>query len=200
MTNDHPNAASRVYAGSLFDLAKSTGGKQRVEQAAEELGAIVELTRADKRFAQFLAAPGITPGQREQSLRKIFKGRVSEQTLHFLLVLNEKHRLGELGGVAAAFDELLQQHFGVVEADVFTAEPLGAEDLRGVSDRLAKALGKQVVAHNYAEPAMLGGIKVRIGDQLVDASLSTRLRKMKDQIRKGGLDALRSNMGRVLGA
>ena len=198
MITEQPNAASRVYAQSLFELATAKGGKALVETCADELEAIVELARGDAKFAQFLSTPAITAVARVASLRKMFHGRVSPQTCNFLLVLADKGRLGAIGAVAASYDELVQAHFGVVEADVFTAAPLPPEELKAVSDKLANVLGKQVVAHNYIEQAMIGGVKIRIGDQLLDGSIATQLRRMKDQLSREGLSKVRNRAGAIV--
>jgi F-type H+-transporting ATPase subunit delta len=194
-----PSAASRVYARSFFDLAMSQGGRNSVEDLMGELEEVVELTRSNLRFAEFLSHPGITSEQRKKSLTRIFQGRVSELTYRFLLVLNEKGRISALPAVVASMDELAQQAFGRVEVDVFTAQPVAGGDLASLRSRLSQSLGKDVIVHPYTDASMLGGVKIKLGDQLVDASLATRLRKMKDQVSRSGGSTLRSRIGRMLG-
>jgi len=78
----------------------------------------------------------------------------------------------------------VQEQFGRIEVDVFTAAPLGRDQLGGLQKSIQTALGKEPVLHPYTEPAMIGGVKLRIGDQLIDGSVATRLRRMKRDLQQ----------------
>lgn len=195
-----PDAVANVYARSLFDLAHESGGRGVVEGVLGELEDILEVARATPSFAELLSSRVVPANRREQSLRRILQGRASDLCLRFMLVLNRKDRLGSLPQIAEAFDAIAQQAFGRVEVDVITASELPAGEVPALRDRLSKALSKDVVVHTYVEPAMLGGVKLRVGDRLVDGSIQTRLRRMKDQLAGSGLASLRSRMDRTLGS
>lgn len=194
-----PDALSAIYAKSLFELAESQGGAQTVAQCLDELEAVLEIARGDARFGEFLSSRVLPREKREASLKKILGGRVSDLTLRFLLVLNNKERLASLPAIASAFDRVVQERFGRVEVDVFTATPVSADEIRSIRDRLASTLGKEVIVHPYTDPAMIGGVRMRIGDQLIDGSIATRLRKMRDQLATDGAVAVRSRASRILG-
>lgn len=198
LIESQPDALARVYAKALFELANSGGGRERAEETLGELEEIVELARADARFGEFLSSRALGVAAREQALTKIFKFRVSDLTLNFLLVINRKGRLGALPSFAAALDSMVQSQFGRVEVDVFTAEPLDAQALADTRARLSRTLGKDVVVHPYVEPAMIGGVKFRIGDRLLDASMATRLRKVREQLDGQGAAAARARISRIL--
>jgi len=140
----------------------------------------------------------VASASREASLRSIFEGRVSELTLKFLLLLNSKGRLTHLPAIIAAFDQRVQDALGRVEVDVYTAEPMDTEQRDSVGERIASKLGKQIALHTYVEPAMIGGIKIRIGDRLIDDSLATRLRRVRDRVARDGGAALRARAQRVI--
>jgi len=194
-----PNAVSQIYAKSLFELAEAKGGRGTIETCLSELEDILELARKNPRFGEFLASPTLAADDRETSLVKIFHGRLSELTLNFLRVLNDKGRLSQLPRIAAAFDSIAQERFGRVEVDVFTVAPLSAEESENIRGRLSRSLAKDVVLHPYVDANMIGGIKFRIGDQLVDASLATQVRNIQDQFDGNGLSQLRSRFDRILG-
>jgi F-type H+-transporting ATPase subunit delta len=111
---------------------------------------------------------------------------VTDLTLRFLLVLNEKGRLGHLETISDAYDQLVHAAFGRVEVDVFTAAPLGAGQLDSIRSRIGAILGKEPVLYTYADPAMIGGLKLRIGDQLIDGSVASRLRRIKHSLLASG--------------
>ena len=119
-----------VYARSLYELAHEAGGLEKVEEIYGELDAIVEMTRADSNLREFFSSPILGKGAREQTLRSVFENRVSDMLLRFLLVANDKGRLGELDHIAGAMDAMLQDAHGRIEVDVYTAsEDQIGEDL-----------------------------------------------------------------------
>lgn len=199
LIDSQPDALSAIYAKSLIDLADSQGGRTTIETILGELEDVLELARSDKQFGEFLGSRVLGAKDRSEALTRIFTGRVHKLTLNFLLTLNRKGRLSHLPAVVASFDSLVQAKFGRVEVDVFTAAPMGQDELRDVKTHLSGALGKDVIVHPYVDGAMLGGIKFRIGDQLVDGSLATRLRKMRDQIENAGSAELRARLDRLFG-
>lgn len=194
------DAVAAVYAKSLYELADEADGLDKVGDIYDELIAIVEMTRADSNLHEFFSSPIIGVGRREQSLHTIFDGRISDLLLRFLLVTNEKGRLGHLEQIAGAYDALVQEAYGRVEVDLVTAssEDLPHELIESVKNRVQAVLGKEPVLHHYSEPAMIGGIKLRIGDQLVDGSVATRLRRMREEILGEGLTEVRAETSRFL--
>lgn len=182
------DAVSRTYARSLYELAEGAGA-DKVREIAEELADIVELARSDRTFGEFLQSPIVDSAKRRQSLQTIFGDRVTDLTLRFLLVLNDKGRLSHLESIVAAYEALVDEAHGRIEVDLWTAAPMGEEQLATVTDRIREALGKEPVVHAYTDESMMGGIKLRIGDQLVDGSLATRLRRLRQELlREGGSD------------
>ena len=193
-----PDAVAEIYARSVFELALERGGRELTERVAAELEAILDLARQDKRFGEFLASRILPMAKREASLGRILKDRCDKLTCDFLLTLNRKGRLGHLPAITAALDQIVQDRFGRVEVDVYTAAPMPRPDLTALRDRLAGALGKEVVVHPYTDESMIGGVRLRIGDQLVDASLSSKLRRMRDRLAREGAANLRGRMRSVL--
>jgi F-type H+-transporting ATPase subunit delta len=194
----HTDAISLVYGRSLYELAHEAGGEEKILEVADELEQICELTRADRMFREFMASPIIDEQRRGECLRRIFSDRVTDLTLRFLLVLNDKERLGHLEAIAAAYDHLVQDAFGRVEVDLFTPSLLGDEQMEQIKQRVRDALGREPVLHRYAEPEMLGGLKLRIGDQLIDGSVATRLRRMRSTLLRSGPAAFQGSIDHML--
>jgi len=197
-TSPHIDAVARVYARSLFELAREAGGPEKVSEVAEELESICELSRSDRGFREFMASPIIEPKRRAEALRRIFGNRVTDLTLRFLLVLNGNRRLGHLESINAAFDRLVQESLGRVEVDIFTAAPLGEDQMRFVRDRIREAIGRDPVLHGYTDTTMIGGLRLRIGDRMIDGSVSSRLRRMKNQILAKGSARLRERFDHIM--
>lgn len=175
-----PDALAKVYARSLFEVAEKDAGG--AESILGELEDILEIARNNRDFSELLASRLIDAGKRDASLVRTFQGRVSPATLSFLRLLNRKGRLGHLAPIVGALDAIVQQRFGRIEVDVFTAAPVNHSELDSIRRRLNESLGKDVVIHPYTDASMLGGIKLRIGDQLIDASVRAELRRMRDRL------------------
>jgi F-type H+-transporting ATPase subunit delta len=198
LTHSEPDALARIYAGSLFDLAKQHGGPQACESALGELEDILELARSNPNFGEFLASMILSAKERELSLVKILKGRVSDLTYKFFQVLNEKDRLGHLPAIVAAFEQMVQHAYGRVEVDVYTAAPIDQREADAIRARLHAMLGKEPVVHAYVEPDMIGGIRVQVGDQLIDGSIRTQLRRLRDNIASTGGAEIRAKAARLI--
>jgi len=198
LSEARPDALAETYARSLFELSEARGGQAAIESTLAELEEILEMARGNPAFSEFLSSLALPSSKRGESLKKIFKGRVSDLTAHFLLVLNDKGRLSHLPSIAAAFDAQVQKFFGRVEVDVYTAGPISAEELRAIKDRFQQVIGKEAIIHPYTDGSMLGGVKIRIGDHLIDGSLATQLRRMREQLNTSGSAALRARTEEVI--
>jgi F-type H+-transporting ATPase subunit delta len=192
------SALAQVYARSLFQLAQEKAGRDGAEHTLSELEAILELGRGNPAFGEFLSSRALSVTDRAESLNRILRSRLSDTTVDFLQVLNVKGRLAALPSIVAAYDNLVQESFGRIEVDVFTAEPMD-EGLRSLlKSRLQGVLGKELILHTYLDGNMIGGIKLRIGDQLIDGSVATQLRSMQDLLSKDGMSSLRARIGQII--
>jgi F-type H+-transporting ATPase subunit delta len=191
-----PDALAKVYAKGLFEASENKPGG--AEAVLGELEDILEMARADKDFSEVLASRLIDADKRDASLVRLFKGRVSETTLNFLRLLNQKGRLGHLAPITGALDAMVQERFGRVEVDVFTAAPVGQSELESIRRRLAETLGKEIVLHPYTDASMIGGIRIRMGDQLIDASVRAELIRLRDRL-LGQTGSVRARSRDILG-
>jgi len=194
----HTDAIAQVYAKSLYELADDAGGRDKIVELAEELEQICELARGDRTFREFLASPIINTKARGEAIRRIFHGRVTDLALRFLLVLNNKARLRRLESISAAFDQLVHEALGRVEVDIYTPGPLGPEQLDTIKRRIQAALGKDPVLYSYTDAAMIGGVRLRIGDQLIDGSVASRLRRLRQHLLTSGGSAVRQRLDRII--
>jgi F-type H+-transporting ATPase subunit delta len=147
---------------------------------------------------EFFSSPIVDRDARAVSLRRIFSNRVTDITLRFLLVLNQKGRLNVLESIAGAYDRLVQEAFGRIEVDVITSAPLDRDQMQALHRRIHDALGREPVLHPYIDATMIGGLKLRIGDQLIDGSVASKLRRMKREILTDGSSRLREQLGRFI--
>jgi F-type H+-transporting ATPase subunit delta len=188
-----------VYAQSLLEVCDKMGGNAVAEACASELRDLAEIIRGDRKFAEFLKTPIVGNDKRKSALEKIVKGRVSDLVFRFVMVLANHGRAGRIVDVADAFDALLQERLGRVEVDMFTVDGKASDDvIATVKARVKDAFAKDAVLHQYSDPNMIGGVKLRIGDQLIDASVATQLRNMRETVSTRGTGTIRSRLGDFL--
>jgi F-type H+-transporting ATPase subunit delta len=195
--SNHADALARIYARSLFEMAMAAGGDPAVEEALDELEQIVA-AQADPAFARFIGSAMIAKSRRKELLQKAFKGRVSDLTLRFLLVLNANNRLSRFNSIVAAFNELHEQHYGRMPVEIITAGPLGDEQLQMLKQKIQAVLGSEPILHQSVDPSMIGGLKVKVGDRLIDGSVSGRLRRMRHGLLTTGQAAVRQRTASVV--
>jgi len=173
---------ARIYARSLFDLCNDAGGRDKIMEVADELEQVCELVRSDAGFREYLDSPVIDTARRGLGVRTIFENRVTDLLLRFLLVLNTNGRLGRVETIQAAFDELVQEAWGRVEVDVWTATELDDDSRARLGSRLHEVLNKEPVLHCWTDASLIGGVRIRIGDRLIDGSVAARLKQFEQSL------------------
>jgi F-type H+-transporting ATPase subunit delta len=170
------------YAQALFDLAKDQNQIEPVEADLKSLKAAL----ADSRDLQILlASPAFDAEAKGKGLSAIAeRAGFHPTTKKFIGLLAANGRAGGLASVITAFERLSAEHRGVVSAQVTTAVPLTAAQSKGVAQALRQALGKDPEIETRVDPAILGGIKVRVGSRLFDASLKSKLDSLKFALKR----------------
>ena len=187
------DAVAQVYARSLFELAYEAGGLPVIETSSLELEEIAGLMDGDARFGEFMRSIVIPVERKRETLRQIFgEDRVSDLVLRFLLVLNDKERLGHLPEIAQAFRDLYWDMIGRIDVEATTAKPLEDAESQRVIELIRNAIGKEAVLRNKVDESMIGGLRLRIGDRLIDASVATRLARMRESLTKTGSETARA--------
>lgn len=172
-------SGARVYARSMLELANENG---QAETLGAELRGIGEILSANPTFAEMLANPALGAEERKELLVRTFGGKVSPLLANLLGVLNSRGRAGMLGGVAAAYDVLLDAQLGKVEVDVTVAQRLGDEELEEVRRSVSASLGKNAVVRQHVDESIIGGLILRVQDRLIDASVKQQLQSIRRQL------------------
>ncbi|MCA9212551.1 MAG: ATP synthase F1 subunit delta [Planctomycetales bacterium] len=167
-----------TYAKALLGAT----GSENAEGVADELDAIVdEVLDRISGVEPLLASPRIDVHEKSQMVDRIFGGRVSDDVLKFLKVLNRHGRLDCLRQVAAAVRQGVNQSRGRIAVSVTTAEPVDS----GVTDRIAEVLrsrlGSEVDLKASVNPALIGGLVVKIGDKVFDGSVANKLARLRTE-------------------
>ncbi len=193
------NSLTRVYAESLFELAEEEGGLPNCETVGLELGQVAAAAAGEPAFQEFLRSPVVSMVDKEKTLRRIFgDGAVSDLMLRFMLVLNKKNRLDQIIGIDEAYTEVLWERTGRIEVEVSSAEPLDEKMAEVVRRRIGESLGKEAVLRNTVDNELIGGLKLRVGDRMIDASVATRLGRIRESLNTRGAEAVRARIGSMI--
>ena len=174
--------AGQRYAKALFDLAVET----KVLPAVEADLASLKKAYADSAdLRRLLASPAFSAADKGAGLKAIAtKAKFNATTIKFLGVLSANGRPSELPSIIASFQALAAKARGAVSAEVTSAMPLTPAQAKGVAAALRTALGKDPEITTRVDPALLGGLKVRVGSRLFDASLKSRLDSLKFALKR----------------
>lgn len=180
------NIAALRYAKALFNLAKSAG-PQAMETYGRELGLMVDALGASPDLRQVFRSPAFSAEEKKAVLRDIGKlvGISSAATQNFLNLLTDKGRLGSLEDIFSAYSALLDDFQGVIRGELFTAIELPESRREEILERLAQKLGRKPALDFEVDDAIIGGVILKIGDKVLDASLRAQLTLLKDQIKRG---------------
>jgi F-type H+-transporting ATPase subunit delta len=177
-TKTHNSPTAVTYARSLLELAQE---KRIADPIGQELAAIAEILAANPNFLAFLRDPAISQEERSRVVDKVLKPQVNPLLANFLGVAASHNRLGILDEIAQAYNDLLDDLLGKIEVDVTVSQKLTDDQLEQVRQRVSAALKKDAVVHQYVDESIIGGMVLRVGDQLIDASVRSQLETMKRQ-------------------
>jgi F-type H+-transporting ATPase subunit delta len=170
------------YARALFDLAQDQGATAQVEADLISLKQAITESR-DLRI--LLESPAFSSEDKAKGLAAIANtAEFQPTTRKFLGLLAANGRASALGAVIDGFAKLAADARGEVQAQVTTAVPLTPAQSQGVAQALRQALGKDPKIETHVDPAILGGIKVRVGSRLFDASLRSKLDSLKFALKR----------------
>ncbi|HVX84805.1 MAG TPA: ATP synthase F1 subunit delta [Phycisphaerae bacterium] len=189
-------AIGEVYAQALINEARKQGN---LDAVTDDVRGIGELLRTNAGFKSFIEALTIGEEERLRSLKKIFEGRVQELTLQVLLSMSRRDRLMFLDGFVMAFEDILRKMSGHVDVELTSALDLPADALDRVREAVGRSLGgKSPDLKLKTDPTLIGGMMLRIGDTLIDASVATQLDKIQDQLKRKGVGRLQTSAAALL--
>ena len=170
------SAAAKRYAQAAFELAVESGTVAEWRADLEDIATVL----TDSQIAQWLADRNVPIEERLAAVGRVLVVQPLALNLGKLLV--QRFRSRDARAVAVAFAKLADAHEGIVDAEVTTAIPMDGEQLGRIEQSIASAIGKRVRLTTAINPAILGGLVIRVGDQLLDGSVRSRLTTLKKQL------------------
>jgi F-type H+-transporting ATPase subunit delta len=169
---------TRNYAEALLNASGD-----EVNDAVEELEAIeAQILRPNPRFAAILASPSVSEAEKDRILVDTFEGRALPTVVRFLRVLNRHGRLALLWSVIRQARTVLDRRQNRKPVTVRSAVPLDEGQIEAVKGRLASMIHASPVITLEVDPSLIGGLVVQVGDDVYDASVRTRLERIRGRL------------------
>jgi F-type H+-transporting ATPase subunit delta len=176
-----PSTTARRYAEAVFQIA------QRDDTVGEWLEQLDRVAAAltEEQVVRRLEDPAVPFAERHGAFRALFKDEMLEPLYSLLGIVLRRRRLELLPGIAREYRALYDRNAGIVEATATSAAELDQREVTALRERLEKITGARVELRLAVDPALLGGVQVRMGDQLLDGSVRGRLERLRERIASG---------------
>ncbi len=167
-----------VYARSLFEVAKE---QNKLDKIRDELGEFADALDSTRELQVFFFSPYFSTTEKKDGLDKAISG-ADETIVNFLKLLIENHRTPVIFRVRREMDRLWRQENKLLPVTVTSAVELDQGTVKQIGDRIAEQTGRKVDLSSTVEPDILGGLVVRVGNQVLDASIRNRLETLRKQV------------------
>lgn len=166
------------YAAALFRVANE---RTVLDRCARDVGALARLTAELPDLHAFIRQPRIPSARKKDVLGQVLSGKVDDLTSDFVQLLLDRNRLGLIEAIDRELRRLINEHRRILPAEATTALALEADQIERLRHRLSEVTGYEVQLTNRVDPAILGGLRVRMRGQLIDGSVATQLRRIREQ-------------------
>jgi F-type H+-transporting ATPase subunit delta len=171
---------AEVYARALFEAAKDNDVADRIH---DELAEVDDALRDDPNLRLFFFSPYFTSDEKKEAIGRVLDG-ADERTVNFLELLAERHRMPLLPRIRRQFDARWADDQGLLPVSVTSAVELDEKLVEEIGKRIQDQTGHKVELSSDVDPEVLGGLVVRVGNMVLDASVRNRLEQLRKQVAK----------------
>ncbi len=169
-----------VYARSLFEVAQESG---TLDVVREQLGRVADALADNRELSVFFFSPYFSTEEKKQGLHKVVED-ADPAVVNFLELLVEQHRMPVLFRIRRHFDALWEDENKLLPVQLTSAVTLDAGVAEQLGDAVGKATGRKVELTSEVDPGILGGVVLRVGNSILDASIRNRLELLRKQVAK----------------
>ncbi|WP_294405703.1 F0F1 ATP synthase subunit delta [uncultured Clostridium sp.] len=167
----------RRYALALYEVAESKG---KVDEYLQDLREICDLIENNHDFYEVIRHPQINTRRKKQTFINIFKGKIDEELLSFLLILIEKDRILYLREKLNEMEKIDLERKNTLKGVIRTAVPLLSSELESLKNIFEKKYDKNIIFETKVDRSVLGGVYVRVGNDVIDDTVKSKIEEMKD--------------------
>jgi F-type H+-transporting ATPase subunit delta len=172
-----------VYARSLFEVARERGTRDVLR---EQLDQFADALKSNRELAVFFFSPYFSTQEKQDALGHILEG-ADESFINFLKLLIENHRMPVIFRIRQQFDRLWEEANKMLAVDVTSAIALDEATTESLGRRIGERAGRKVRLAAHVDPEILGGIVLRVGNSVLDASIRNRLEQLRRHVAQGAL-------------
>jgi F-type H+-transporting ATPase subunit delta len=172
---------ARVYARSLFAVAREQG---KLDVLREQLGQFADALAEQRELAVFFFSPYFSTKEKQESLGRLLEG-ADEIFVNFLNLLIENHRMPVIFRIRAEFERLWDEENRTLPVEVTSAIALDQDTTESLGRTIGERAGRHVTLTARVDPDILGGIILRVGNSILDASIRNRLEQLRRQVAHG---------------
>ena len=177
---------SEVYARALFEVASE---RDILDVMREQLGQFVDVLSTNHNLQTFFFSPYLSTEEKKDGLARLIDG-AEETFMSFLETLVERHRMPEIFHIRARYEELWDVEMKRLPVEVTSAVELDGSIVRDIGERIGTQTGNKIELTSVVDPDILGGIVLRVGDFILDASIRNRLSQLRKQVGQARLPSL----------
>jgi ATP synthase F1 delta subunit len=169
---------AQVYARSLFEVASEQG---KLDEVRDELGAFADALHDNRDMQVFLFSPYFSTEEKKDGLQRAVTG--ADPTFqNFLEALIERHRTPAIFRIRAQFNAMWEEENRLLPVQVTSAIELEPDVVNSIGERIGRQTGRTVELSHRVDPDILGGIVLRVGNSVLDASIRNRLNQLRKQV------------------
>jgi F-type H+-transporting ATPase subunit delta len=169
---------AQVYARSLFEVAKE---QSKLDVVKEQLGQFADALDGNRELSIYFFSPYFSTTEKKDGLGKLLEG-ADETVSNFLALLIENHRVPVIFRVRREYDVLWEQENKRLPVTVTSAVTLDEATVKSIGDAIGRQTGQQVELTANVDPDVLGGLIVRVGNSILDASIRNRLENLRRSV------------------
>ena len=171
-------AVARRYAAAIFDIARK---QNTLDRTLEDVQQIAKLF-SNRKISFLLREPKVPAQRKEKALREAMQGKALPTSLNLALLLVQRELVEYAPNIAAELEQLIRDSRNEAVADVTTSAQVDPTQSRTIQQALEQRTGKTIIIHPHVDPAILGGVIARVGDQVIDGSIRYRLSVLEQQL------------------
>ncbi|MGY0374365.1 F0F1 ATP synthase subunit delta [Clostridium sp. JNZ J1-5] len=171
----------RRYALAIYQVAEKKG---KVEEYMQELSEIVDLIKTNEELSRVVKHPQITTSKKKKIFEEVFKGKIDDDLLSFLLLLIQKDRILYLEEKLKEMKKIHLEKQNIKEATVKTVIPLNEEERSALIKKLENKYKKNILLKEEIDKNLIGGIYIRVGDDVIDGTIKAKFDEIKKRVIK----------------
>lgn len=172
-------SVARRYAEAFFSIARE---KESIDKYQQELEMVIKTIKDTENLEEYFGHLLIPVQDKRDIASKIFSGHISSETLNFLMLVLDKRRQNYLAVILDEYKDMADEVKNITKAQLVSAQEVSEAEVQILAEKLSASTGKQVQLEQMVDPSLLGGIKLRIGDQIMDGTIAKKLEMLKLQL------------------